>query len=156
MVHRLWDKQDRKDNDIGHDHRIRPTGRQRPQKYRRGSRRKCYGFTDYGTSKVGKITASGTVTEYALPSGSEPQGITTGPEGKLWFTDYGTSKIGTFSPDIVMGVLGAHDTKTIYYTTAANTGIHRMRRTPSNGRHLPCEDYAGRPTPAPVVSRNWR
>ncbi len=32
--------------------------------------------------------------EYVLPMGSEPFGVTTGPDGNIWFTDEGTSKIG--------------------------------------------------------------
>ena len=51
-------------------------------------------FTDFGTSKIGKITPSGVVTEYALPAGSEPMGIAPGTDGNLWFTEYKTSKIG--------------------------------------------------------------
>lgn len=31
-------------------------------------------------------------------AGSEPLGITAGPDGNLWFTDYGTSKIGKITP----------------------------------------------------------
>ncbi len=33
-------------------------------------------------------------TEYALPSGSKPVGVTPGPDGNLWFTDSGTEKVG--------------------------------------------------------------
>ncbi len=51
-------------------------------------------FTDYRTSRIGKITTSGAVTEYRVPEGSEPDGITSGPDGNLWFTDLRTSKIG--------------------------------------------------------------
>ena len=51
-------------------------------------------FTEYGTSKIGKITTAGTITQYALPEKSGPKGITAGPDGNLWFTDNGTSKIG--------------------------------------------------------------
>jgi hypothetical protein len=51
-------------------------------------------FTDSGTSKIGKITPAGVVTEYALPSGSQPYGITGGPDGNVWFTDNGTSELG--------------------------------------------------------------
>jgi virginiamycin B lyase len=54
------------------------------------------GSTDQGAKKnlIGKITTSGTVTEYALPEGSDPTGITAGPDGNVWFTDWNTSKIG--------------------------------------------------------------
>src|SRR5262249_31788051 len=52
-------------------------------------------FTVFGTSKIGKITTSGVVTEYALPEASLPEGITAGPDGNLWFVDWGgRSKIG--------------------------------------------------------------
>ena len=53
-------------------------------------------FTDRGTSKIGKITTSGTITEYSLPSGSGPVGIAAGPEKEntLWFVDVYTNKIG--------------------------------------------------------------
>jgi streptogramin lyase len=55
-------------------------------------------YTDYETSKIGKITTSGTVTEYALPSGSDPFNIAQGPEGNLWYTDWGSSKVGKITP----------------------------------------------------------
>jgi streptogramin lyase len=42
-------------------------------------------FTDRYAHKIGKITTSGSTTEYTLPEYTEPQGITTGPDGKLWF-----------------------------------------------------------------------
>ncbi len=51
-------------------------------------------FTDYGSSKVGKITTAGAITEYALPAKSEPEGIAAGPEKDVWFTDGESSKIG--------------------------------------------------------------
>jgi RHS repeat-associated protein len=40
------------------------------------------------------MTTSGARTEYSLPAGSWPTGITTGPDGNLWFTDQGSSKVG--------------------------------------------------------------
>jgi virginiamycin B lyase len=44
---------------------------------------------------MGRITTSGSITEYSLPnSSSGPSGITTGPDGALWFTESGTDKIG--------------------------------------------------------------
>jgi uncharacterized protein (TIGR03437 family) len=39
--------------------------------------------------KVGRITTSGTITEYPLPqAGDYPLAIAAGPDGALWFTDY--------------------------------------------------------------------
>ncbi len=47
-----------------------------------------------GVGKIAKFTASGWLTEYALPAGSIAAGIVGGPEGNLWFADQGTSKVG--------------------------------------------------------------
>lgn len=45
-------------------------------------------FTETANSSVAKITPSGAVTEYPLPTtGSAPWGITTGPDGNLWFCE---------------------------------------------------------------------
>jgi virginiamycin B lyase len=53
-------------------------------------------FTEEGSGKIVKLTTSGTMTEYSLPAGSKPWGITAGPakEQALWFTEGGTDKIG--------------------------------------------------------------
>jgi virginiamycin B lyase len=46
-------------------------------------------------NKIGRITTTGVVTEFTIPSPRcEPEGITTGPDGALWFTEYGGNKIG--------------------------------------------------------------
>jgi RHS repeat-associated protein len=57
-------------------------------------------FTDYGTSKIGKITTGGVITEYELPKGSEPEAITVGSDKNLWFTDHGTNKVGKLNPNL--------------------------------------------------------
>jgi streptogramin lyase len=49
-------------------------------------------FTEWNWG-VGKITTSGTITEYALPTNGGP-GITTGSDGNLWFTEASSSEIG--------------------------------------------------------------
>jgi virginiamycin B lyase len=46
-------------------------------------------FTEDNKNKIGQITPSGTITEYALSSGSDPGGIVSGPDGALWFTASG-------------------------------------------------------------------
>ncbi len=54
-------------------------------------------FTRYEAHKIGKITTSGVITEYELPSGTflyDFGGITIGPDGGIWFTNYGTGAIG--------------------------------------------------------------
>ncbi len=52
-------------------------------------------FTDPGANKIGRITTSGTVTEFLLPSGggSFPQRIASGRGNKVWFTEE-IAKIG--------------------------------------------------------------
>jgi streptogramin lyase len=47
-----------------------------------------------GTPLIGKITSSGTITEYTvsgLNAGSDLTAIATGPDGNLWITDRGTT-----------------------------------------------------------------
>jgi len=53
----------------------------------------------YGNSRIGKITPSGVLTIYTLPSGNlNPTGIVAGPDGNLWFTLFGSNKIGRITP----------------------------------------------------------
>ena len=56
-------------------------------------------FTEYLGNKVGKISPTGTITKFPLPSGnSYPLDITPGPDGNLWFTESGNNKIGKIIP----------------------------------------------------------
>jgi streptogramin lyase len=54
-------------------------------------------FTEPLTSKIGRITPSGTISEFAIPSGAIPDGITAGPDGNLWFTE-ANATIGRITP----------------------------------------------------------
>jgi streptogramin lyase len=48
-------------------------------------------------SKIGRITVSGVITEFATPTpNSTPVSIVAGPDGNLWFTENMASKIGRF------------------------------------------------------------
>lgn len=52
-------------------------------------------FTEDNAGKIGRITLSGVVTEFSIPTaGSEPRSIARGPDGNLWFTENGAGKIG--------------------------------------------------------------
>jgi virginiamycin B lyase len=52
-------------------------------------------FTEPAANQIGRITTSGTFTEYAIPTAnSSPGGITRGHDGALWFTESGPGKIG--------------------------------------------------------------
>jgi virginiamycin B lyase len=50
---------------------------------------------EVGPNKIGRITTSGTITDFPLPSPvSGPVGIAAGPDGALWFAERATNKIG--------------------------------------------------------------
>src|SRR5215469_15546047 len=51
-------------------------------------------FTNQSTNSIGRITTSGTVSNFTGNGISGPDGITAGPDGALWFTDYNNSSIG--------------------------------------------------------------
>ena len=54
-------------------------------------------FTE--ASAIGRITPSGVITEFPLPSaGVFPAGIAAGPDGNVWFAETGTSSIGRITP----------------------------------------------------------
>src|SRR5438128_8885402 len=50
-------------------------------------------FTDPGAHEVGRITPTGTITEFALAPASSPGHITAGGDGNLWFTDNSLNEI---------------------------------------------------------------
>src|SRR3954470_10573964 len=51
-------------------------------------------FTEQAGNKIGRITPSGSVTDFPVSPGSRPTGITTGPDGALWFTELFGGRIG--------------------------------------------------------------
>jgi len=52
-------------------------------------------ITEYLDNKIGRISPTGTLTEFPIPTvNSEPFGITAGPDGNLWFTESFHSNIG--------------------------------------------------------------
>ena len=67
--------------------------------YRSGSDRLVIGpdgnlwFAEGNADRIGRITPSGTITEFAVPTGypgddtSNPQGVVVGPDGNLWFAE---------------------------------------------------------------------
>ncbi len=73
-----------------------------------GDGTQCLWFTESYGNKIGKITTSGQIIEYSLPSSAasaEPEGITSGPCGDgtqcLWFTEFSQTygnNIGKITP----------------------------------------------------------
>jgi virginiamycin B lyase len=52
-------------------------------------------FTETNTGKIGRITTSGTVNEFVIPTASSaPTGITLGPDNAIWFAEQNRDKIG--------------------------------------------------------------
>lgn len=51
-------------------------------------------YTNDGSTKIGKVTPAGVVTEYSPGLTGAAFGITAGPEGTVWFTERGSKKIG--------------------------------------------------------------
>jgi streptogramin lyase len=55
-------------------------------------------FTEFYSDKVGKITTTGTITEFSLPYNNDIEGIAAGPDGNIWFTEPGANQIGRMTP----------------------------------------------------------
>jgi streptogramin lyase len=57
-------------------------------------------FTEGLANKIGRITPSGTGSEFPVPTAYSPGplpgliGITVGPDGNIWFAEYTNKKIG--------------------------------------------------------------
>ncbi len=73
-------------------------------------------FTDKGTGKVGKITTSGAIKEYAAEK-NEPDGIAAGPDGNLWFVEHSAHHVDHITTS---GTLTPY---TLTKNGAGNTGI---------------------------------
>jgi streptogramin lyase len=60
-------------------------------------------FTEYGGNNIGRITPSGVVTEFPVPTRqSEPLGIAPGPDGNLWFADAARNRVWRITTSGVM------------------------------------------------------
>lgn len=58
-------------------------------------------FTEESGDKIGELNESAKITEVQLPNaGSEPYGITFGPDDFVWFTEYAANKIGRYDPTL--------------------------------------------------------
>jgi streptogramin lyase len=73
-------------------------------------------FTDQASGKVGKVTPSGTIAEYAT-EGYEPEGIASGPDGNLWFVEHSVRNVDHIT------TAGALTTYKLTRGSTANVGI---------------------------------
>ncbi len=58
-------------------------------------------FTEPGVAQIGRITPTGTITEFPIPrtvADSSAIAITVGPDHNLWFTEYNNAQIGRMTP----------------------------------------------------------
>lgn len=59
-------------------------------------------FVDQGTSSIGRMGVTGSVTEFPVPNGVTGWAITTGPDGNLWFAAVNSGQIGRITTDGVV------------------------------------------------------
>ena len=99
-------------------------------------------FAEQDGNKIGRITTSGSITEYPIPtSKSSPESIATGPDGALWFTEIGANKIGRIttggavtefpipSPNVDPGGIAAGPDGALWFTEILNATIGRITTT---------------------------
>lgn len=83
-------------------------------------------FSETTGPNIGKITPSGTITEYPVPSNAsfvQTPWITNGPDGNLWFSDWGNNAIGKITTS---------GTITEYPITTSNAGPYVIVTGPDN------------------------
>jgi streptogramin lyase len=59
-------------------------------------------FTEGAHNGVGRISTTGTITEFPLPAGWYTWGIAVGSDKKMWFAEHGTSSV----PSLMIGKIG--------------------------------------------------
>lgn len=99
-------------------------------------------FGTYQSSAIGRITTSGSVTEFPVPVVSVPSGfinqgvavsgITTGPDGNLWFTEYQEAYELNPTESWFYGVIG-QITPSGTITTFVIPGPHIVESEPGGG-----------------------
>ena len=95
---------------------------------------------------IGRITTDGTITEFPISNGQEPEGITAGADGNLWFTEPGANAIGRMTPQGV---------SSIFQITGSNPDPRGITLGPDgNVWYTELNDgYIGRVTPQGVITR---
>lgn len=73
-------------------------------------------FAEVMANKIGRITMSGQITEYKIPTATPPYcagaigGLAVGPDGDIWFTERFNEKIGKITPSGVITEYGPYAT----------------------------------------------
>ena len=79
------------------------------------------------------ISTNGTgLTQFPLPAGTDPEGITVGPDGNIWFVDYGTSMVDkiTLGGSITTFALGGQPAREDHDRLRRQPLGHRVVRRP--------------------------
>jgi streptogramin lyase len=83
-------------------------------------------FTETQGQKIGKITPSGSITEYSLPSGHMPYFITSDGSGNLWFTERQTGS----TPENMVGKISIGGSLTEYAVSDMSYAIGGITKGP--------------------------
>jgi len=97
-------------------------------------------FTELLNPRIGKITQSGVITEYAIPSGTSGIDIAAGASGTLWFSEQNGSigKINTttghitefpVAPGVANGGIAKGPDGNMWFTDSATNSIGKMTPT---------------------------
>lgn len=94
-------------------------------------------FTENNADKVGRITASGQVTEFALPVGSGALGIAAGGDGSLWIAAHGNGSIEKLTTGGTVTTYALTDQRSPYgITTGPGGAIWFTAQPPTAGGGL--------------------
>ncbi len=85
-------------------------------------------FTEFVTSRIGRITTQGVITEFTLPDLDYGNNITIGPDGALWFTEY----LVSYPQKAKIGRLTTAGLLTEYLTPMASANLGGITRGPDN------------------------
>ena len=79
-------------------------------------------FTDYKTSRIGRVSGDKVVT-FATPTRfSHPYDIVAAPDGNMWFTEWNGGRLGRITPDGTITEKSAHDINYLYYICVGPDG----------------------------------
>jgi virginiamycin B lyase len=111
-------------------------------------------FTENIVDKIGKMTESGSFTEYSLPPNSHPQGIAINNNGTIFYANTGTYKIGKMTEggsyieyptpsNIVPYEIAINNNGTIFFTAYNSNRIGKMTESGSFTIYpLPADNYS--------------
>jgi streptogramin lyase len=104
-------------------------------------------FTEAFTDKIGRVATDGTMTEFPISNGQEPEGITEGGDGNLWFTEPGANAIGRMTPagvSTIFSIEGGSDPDPRGITLGPDGNVWYVENS---------DGYIGRVTPAGAITR---